>query len=59
VCFHSEQSTPKKKVGNEKDAFQEFKEKTNDAWDDGEDDLMITTQFKMSLRDVQNTALQV
>ena len=39
------------------DAFQDFQEQTKDAWDDGEDDLMLDmANIKMSMRDIKSTA---
>ena len=57
----SQQSTPKKDLRKTKqfDSFQDFQDKTNDAWDDGDDDLILMANVKMSLKDVQNTAMQV
>jgi hypothetical protein len=43
--------------GGKKDAFQDFENKTSDAWDDGEDDLLMMPN--MSMRDVQSTARAV
>ncbi|ELT94978.1 hypothetical protein CAPTEDRAFT_184346 [Capitella teleta] len=42
-----------------KDSFKDFQEETKDAWDDGDDDLIQMANIRMSLRDVQHTALQV
>lgn len=42
-----------------RDPFEDFEEKTNDAWDDADDDLIEMSNFRMSLKDIQSTALQV
>lgn len=42
-----------------RDSFEDFEEKTNDAWDDADDDLIEMSNFRMSLKDIQSTALQV
>lgn len=42
-----------------RDPFEDFEEKTNDAWDDADDDLIEMSNFSMSLKDIQSTALQV
>ncbi len=56
----SQQSTPKKEPNRRKqDSFQDFQDNTEDAWDDGDDDLILMANFKMSLKDVQSTAMQV
>lgn len=47
------------KSSNKKDAFQDFENKTSDAWDDGDDDLLVMANIQMSLRDVQSTAKAV
>ncbi|KAL4227114.1 hypothetical protein ACF0H5_015087 [Mactra antiquata] len=42
------------------DSFQDFQNKTLDAWDDGDDDLMIDmANIKMSMKDIQSTAKAV
>ncbi|XP_033746626.1 TBC1 domain family member 22B-like isoform X1 [Pecten maximus] len=41
---------------NKKDAFHDFENKTSDAWDDGDDDLLVMANIQMSLRDVRKTA---
>ena len=42
------------------DSFQDFQAKTSDAWDDGDDDLMLDmANIKMSMRDIQSTARAV
>lgn len=58
---NSQQSTPKKDLRKTRhnDSFQDFQDKTNDAWDDGDDDLILMANVKMSLRDVHSTAMQV
>lgn len=57
------QSMPKnrdeKAKGGKKDAFHDFENKTSDAWDDGDDDLLLMSNIPMSLRDVQSTARAV
>jgi hypothetical protein len=50
-------SREEKMKGGKKDAFQDFENKTSDAWDDGEDDLLMMPN--MSMRDVQSTARAV
>lgn len=42
-----------------KDAFHDFENKTSDAWDDGDDDLLLMSNIPMSIRDVQSTARAV
>ena len=39
--------------------FHVLQENTEDAWDDGDDDLIMMANFKMSLKDVKSTAMQV
>ena len=57
---HMLPSTPKRlKDPNQKDAFRDFEADTCDAWDDGEDDLMAMAGTKLSIKDVQLTAMQV
>ncbi|GFN88752.1 TBC1 domain family member 22b [Plakobranchus ocellatus] len=41
---------------NKRDAFQEFENKTSDAWDDGDDDLMEMANLRLSLKDVHSSA---
>ncbi|KAI8782075.1 TBC1 domain family member 22B-like isoform X1 [Biomphalaria glabrata] len=41
---------------NKKDAFHEFENKTSDAWDDGDDDLIQMANLKLSLKDVHTSA---
>ncbi|XP_059167728.1 TBC1 domain family member 22B-like isoform X1 [Physella acuta] len=41
---------------NKRDAFHEFENKTSDAWDDGDDDLIHMANLKLSLKDVQTSA---
>jgi hypothetical protein len=55
----SQQNTPKKEAKRKHDSFQDFQDNTEDAWDDGDDDLIHMANFKMSLKDVQSTAMQV
>ena len=43
----------------QRDAFEAFAEKTSDAWDDADDDLIMMANVKMSLKDVHSTAMQV
>ncbi|CAL1533337.1 unnamed protein product [Lymnaea stagnalis] len=38
------------------DAFHEFENKTSDAWDDGDDDLIQMANLKLSLKDVHTSA---
>ncbi|XP_061187749.1 TBC1 domain family member 22B-like isoform X2 [Saccostrea echinata] len=47
------------KMSNKRDAFQDFENNTSDAWDDGDDDLLIMANIQMSLRDVRSTAQAV
>jgi len=48
------------KSGRANDSFQDFQSKTEDAWDDGDDDLMIDmANIRMSMKDIQTTAKQV
>ena len=42
--------------GTKKDPFQEFENKTSDAWDDGDDDLIQMNNLTLSLREVQSSA---
>lgn len=56
------QSIPKKEdkgKAMKKDAFHDFENNTSDAWDDGDDDLLLMSNIPMSLRDVQSTARAV
>ena len=57
--FTSAHSTPKREGRRGRDSFADFQEKTNDAWDDGDDELIVMANFKMSLKDVRSTAIQV
>ena len=41
---------------SEKDTFQEFENKTSDAWDDGDDDLIQMNNLTLSLREVKSSA---
>ncbi|XP_064632063.1 TBC1 domain family member 22B-like isoform X2 [Lineus longissimus] len=54
-------TTPKKEPlkATKRDSFQDFENKTNDAWDDGDDDLIMMANVKMSLKDVHSTAMAV
>ncbi|XP_062599309.1 TBC1 domain family member 22B-like [Saccostrea cucullata] len=47
------------KTSNKRDAFQDFENNTSDAWDDGDDDLLVMANIQMSLRDVRSTAQAV
>lgn len=53
--------SPLKKVqkSRSKDAFEDYQEKTDDAWDCTDDDLIEMNNFRISLKDVRSTALQV
>lgn len=53
--------SPSKKVqkAHSKDAFEYYQEKTDDAWDCADDDLIEMNNFRISLKDVRSTALQV
>ncbi|XP_063447933.1 TBC1 domain family member 22B-like isoform X1 [Mytilus trossulus] len=56
------ESIPKKEEkmrSGKKDAFHDFENKTSDAWDDGDDDLLLMSNIPMSIRDVQSTARAV
>lgn len=58
----SNPGTPKKEDKTKqrpKDSFQDFEIKTSDAWDDGDDDLILMANIQMSLKDVQSTARAV
>ncbi|KAL5015050.1 hypothetical protein ScPMuIL_009320 [Solemya velum] len=44
---------------NRKDTFEDFENKTSDAWDDGDDDLIQMANIQMSLKDVRSTAKAV
>ncbi|CAE1321147.1 TBC1D22 [Acanthosepion pharaonis] len=58
----SNPGTPKKEDKTKqrpKDSFQDFEIKTSDAWDDGDDDLILMANIQMSLKDVQLTARAV
>ncbi|KAL3851771.1 hypothetical protein ACJMK2_015480 [Sinanodonta woodiana] len=56
-------ANPPKKDGSIKsgklDAFHDFENKTLDAWDDGDDDLITMANIHMSLKDVRSTAKAV
>lgn len=42
------------------DKFEEFAKQTSDAWDDGDDDLLLEAyNVRISKRDVQSAATQV
>ncbi|XP_052252808.1 TBC1 domain family member 22A-like isoform X1 [Dreissena polymorpha] len=42
------------------DSFQDFQKQTQDAWDSGDDDLMIDmANIRLSMKDIQQTARQV
>ncbi|KAJ8301525.1 hypothetical protein KUTeg_020512 [Tegillarca granosa] len=45
--------------GIKKDSFHDFEHKTSDAWDDGDDDLLVMANIQMSLKDVRTTAKAV
>ncbi|XP_045166376.2 TBC1 domain family member 22A-like isoform X1 [Mercenaria mercenaria] len=50
----------KSRVARTGDSFQDFENKTLDAWDDGDDDLMLDmANIKMSMKDIQSTAKAV
>lgn len=42
-----------------RDPFHDFENKTSDAWDDGDDDLITMATVQMSLRDVHSSARAV
>lgn len=49
-----------KSKGLRNDSFQEYQDKTKDAWDDGDDDLMLDmANIRMSKKDIQSTAKAV
>ncbi|KAK2147459.1 hypothetical protein LSH36_551g00022 [Paralvinella palmiformis] len=55
-----EPGTPTKREKHKgHDSFQDFQDRTIDAWDDTEDDLMVMSNIRLSKRDVHNTAIQV
>ena len=54
ICSNVTNSPKKEHKGKGKDSFQDFEENTIDAWDDGDDDLLV-----MNPQVVQSTALQV
>lgn len=58
---HEKIESPSKKVqkAHSKDAFEYYQEKTDDAWDCADDDLIEMNNFRISLKDVRSTALQV
>lgn len=41
---------------NRRDPFHDFENKTSDAWDDGDDDLMQMAHVKISVQDAQSSA---
>jgi len=50
---------PKAMAGSSND-FEEFKKQTDDAWDGGDDDLLLEAfNVRISRRDVQSAATQV
>ena len=56
-CFFMNSHNKKEEKNKTGDAFQDFQEQTKDAWDDGEDDLMLDmANIKMSMRDIKSTA---
>ncbi|CAH1784398.1 unnamed protein product [Owenia fusiformis] len=55
----SNSTSPKKSRHREKDSFEAFESKTEDAWDDGDDDMFLMPNMKMSLKDVHSTAMEV
>ncbi|KAL8597499.1 hypothetical protein ACOMHN_047726 [Nucella lapillus] len=54
-------SSPRKedKSKSKRDPFHDFENKTSDAWDDGDDDLLSMATVQMSLRDVHSSARAV
>jgi len=44
---------------HKKDAFHDFENKTSDAWDDGDDDLLVMANIQLSLQDVRSSAKAV
>lgn len=55
-------SSPRKEEkykSSKRDPFHDFENKTSDAWDDGDDDLISMATVQMSLRDVHSSARAV
>ncbi|KAK7103003.1 TBC1 domain family member 22B-like [Littorina saxatilis] len=48
-----------KSKSSKRDPFKDFENKTSDAWDDGDDDLISMATVQMSLRDVHSSARAV
>lgn len=57
--MNSAHSTPRRDGRRGRDSFADFQENTSDAWDDGDDELIVMANFKMNLKDVRSTAIQV
>lgn len=53
---HEKIESPASRKAHSKDPFEDYTEKTGDAWDCADDDV---NNFQISLKDVQSTALQV
>ncbi|XP_013381331.1 TBC1 domain family member 22A-like isoform X2 [Lingula anatina] len=52
-------TTPTKKGSKSNDSFRDYENKTSDAWDDGDDDLVTMANVQLSMKDVESTALTV
>ena len=58
-CLNSYKKEEKNR-SSRPDSFQDFQDKTDDAWDDNDDELMLDmSNIKMSLHDVRKTAEEV
>ena len=58
-CNCSASRLPKAMTGSRND-FEEFNKQTDDAWDGGDDDLLLEAfNVRISRRDVQSAATQV
>ena len=58
---NSPKKDDKSKILNnhKRDPFHDFENKTSDAWDDGDDDLISMATVQMSLKDVHSSARTV
>jgi len=60
VCHVSASQLSKAMAGNSSSDFEEFNKQTDDAWDGGDDDLLLDAfNVRISRRDVQSVATQV
>ena len=58
--FRNNHKKEEKTKSSRGDAFQDFQDKTSDAWEDNDDELMLDiSNIKMSLYDVRKTADEV